>query len=236
MRSLLAAIAVLAGEAVAQTGAYGDFATFVENVHLENYITDGDICEGPFMIQGTACVFSFTTASDTDPWFYSFSSTCDYYYSTGSAANPVTTPIYGNLTMQPIEYLIQGPPWFVLGDDSVQISLGEIDWQCLRNAALVGGLYLEGLPDGSRILLSDDSAFVRTSPGGATSSYGLDQLALPAVWIEGSPSSHVFLKGMPEDTLCRQLSIGTQETVLLSGDLFAEEEGATQGLLGVVSV
>jgi hypothetical protein len=237
MRRSFATPLIFAAGVAAQTGAFSDFATFYGQGILGGYFGDGFVCEGPFWANEAICLYSTSSSGENDPWFYSLTLAAGYYYySQGSASNPQTTPIYGNLTIQPIEFMMQGPPWFVLDADPITFGSDSVDWQSVRNAALNGGLFLEGLPDGTRLLLSADSLLVKTSDAAEPAAYCLDKLSDPVVWIENAAPGIIFLKGLPGDTLRRQLTVGMNGNLYVAGPLLAAEAGEDQGMLGVVAV
>jgi hypothetical protein len=240
--SFIAAILFLNQPLPAQTGHFSDFGCFINKGVTGGYWGDGFVCCGPFHCNGPICIWSASAGSDNDPWFYSLTlGSPFYYYSTGTPTNPVTTPIVGNLTIQPIEFMEQGPPWFNLGADSIQFGPDVIDWQEARDAALTGGLYFSSasplgpLPSGSRIILREDSLLVRISSASPIQHYYLGDLAEHVVWVENGVNERILIKDYSDTWpgLTCPLTIGTIGDVYFAGPL---TYGGPEGLLGVMAV
>jgi hypothetical protein len=206
------------------------FATFLNKGVLGGYYGDGYRFDGPFFCNGPVCLWSNSAAAANDIWFYKFGLASDfYYYSTGSASNPQTSPIVGNLTIQPTARMQMGAPYFELGADSIPFGPDDVNWQDCRDAALSGGLYFDvssalgELPSGSRLILMNDSLFVRT-PVGLVRKFYLEGLANKVVWIDNNATDIIYIKSMPPyvsgSTPVCPTGLSTELTIGMNGDLF----------------
>lgn len=129
----------------------------------------------------------------------------------------------------------QGPPWFELGAEEIPFGPDQVNWTEIRNAAQGGGLYLEEVANGARILLGSDSLYLKETMGGEVQEFCLSTLDEPVVWIENQPDDVVYIKGYPgREGLGRPLMVGMQGSVYLMGpQVYAEGSGAMLGLLAV---
>lgn len=104
-----------------------------------------------------------------------------------------------------------------------------------RSAAQDGGLYLEDVADGARVLLGNDSLYLKESIAGEAQAFCLSTLDEPVVWIENQPDDDLCIKGHPgREGLEGPLMIGTQGSIWPMGPL-AYAEGS-EGMLGLLSV
>jgi hypothetical protein len=210
------------------------FATFLNQEVTGGYYGDGYRFDGPFFCNGAVCLWSGSASSTNDIWFYKFGLAVPYYYySTGSASNPQTTPIYGNLTIQPTQRMQMGAPYFELGADSIPFGPDEVNWQDTRTAAMTGGLWfssasaLGDLPDGTRMILTEDTLMVKTSTAAAVQKFWLGGLTNHVVWIDNDTWDRVYLKTMPpyvsgSDPYCatglsEELTIGMNGDFMVAG-------------------
>jgi len=233
------------------------FATFLNGSVFGGYYGDGYRFDGPFFCNGTVCLWSPSVSSTNDIWFYTFGLAADhYYYSTGSATNPATTPIYGNLTIQPTERMQMGAPYFELGADSIPFGSDHVNWQDCRDAALSGGLYFGvgspygTMPNNSRLILQEDTLLVKRTVGGAVTKYWLGGFANKVVWIDNNASDRIYIKSMPpyvsgDDPYCAtglstELTIGMNGSVFIDGPLQYQNRDVQDPnntiLLGLLSV
>jgi hypothetical protein len=179
---------------------FARFATFLNTSPMGGYYGDGYRFDGPFFCNGPVCVYSGSASSTNDIWFYRFTLASDFYYfSTGSASNPQTSPQVGNLTMQPIERMMLGAPHFELGVDPIPFGPDEVNWQDARDAAQSGGLYFAAgeLPSGTRMIICQDTLFVKTSDVAIEQYFLLDSLENPVVWVNNGAGDILYIKSMP---------------------------------------
>jgi hypothetical protein len=240
--SFIAAAVLLAQIAPAETGSFAYYQFFIDEPMLGGYWGDGFVCSGPFRCNGPICIWSASAGSDNDPWFYSLTlGSPFYYYSTGTPTNPATTPIFGNLTIQPIEFMEQGPPWFNLGAEAIPYGPDSVNWQEARDAALGGGLFfsdtspLGPLPSGTRFLLREDSLFVKTGSAGVVQAFWLGGLPEPVVWVDNGSTDKIYIKDNSDTWpgLTMPLTIGSCGDIFLAGPL---TYGDSMALLGLVTV
>jgi len=190
---------------------FARFSCFQENPGVGGFYDDGYTFDGPFHSNGPLCIYSSSTTHENDPYFYSFNIARPpsgdpgyYYYSQGGAINPTYTPAHLNLEMRPYERLLLGPPYFDLNADSIPYGPDVVAWGNARHAAIAGGLYFAPPPDGigelasgTRMMLRDDTLFVKQSSFAQPDTFLLGDLEQPVVWIENAASDLVYLKGYP---------------------------------------
>jgi hypothetical protein len=101
--------------------------------------------------------------------------------------------------MQPIERMMLGAPHFELGVDPIPFGPDEVNWQDARDAAQSGGLYFASgeLPSGTRMIICQDTLFVKTSDAAAEQYFTLDSLENPVVWIDNGAADILYIKSMP---------------------------------------
>jgi hypothetical protein len=227
---------------------FARFACFLNNPNTGGFYADGYHFDGPFYANGPVWIYSMSASTDNDPWFYSLQLTSAYYEAQGSHFH-ATTPVYGNLTIQPAERMTLGPPYFELNADTIPFGKDEVDWQAARDAAQSGGLYLTTgqAPDGTRFVLSRDTVIWRTFDGGPIYKCWLDTLTNPVVWIENGATDDIYLKSTPQayvtpelyglDTLltigCNGNIYGYGPMVYKSTNMNPEENRAMLGLISV---
>jgi len=111
---------------------FARFAPFLNVPPTNGYYGDGYRFDGPFFANGGVCLFSSDASTTNDIWFYRFSlASPGYWYSTGfgGTAPPYrTSPVYGNLSIQPPERMSMGAPYFELNVDPIAYGPGEVDW------------------------------------------------------------------------------------------------------------
>lgn len=187
---------------------FARFATFLNTPPLGGYYGDGYRFDGPFFANGPVCIWSGSVSSSNDIWFYRLSLASAYYYfSTGTASNPTSVPQIGNLTIQPIERMMMGEPYFELNVDPIPFGPDEVNWEDARDAALAGGLFfgpggLPSLPNGTRLILQGDSLngdtlWVKTGDASPAVPYYIGDLDNRVVWIDNGPADRLYLKSMP---------------------------------------
>jgi len=238
MRKNLAILLTILPVASAETGNFSYFCLFESEPEISGYWFDGSVLGGPYRANGPVCIWSTSESSGKDPWFYSLALASPFYYcSDGVPENPASTPICGNLTIQPIDSMLQGPPWFVLGAEPIPFGPDSVDWQSTRTAAIFEGLYFPpgDLSDGSRLILRGDSLLVKETYSSAAQGYWLGGLEEPVIWIENGPAERIYIRD-DSDTwpgLSMPLTIGSNGSVFLAGPLVCLDGDA---LLGLVSV
>lgn len=232
---------------------FARFATFLNQPPLGGFYGDGYRFDGPFFANGPICMWSGSASSDDDIWFYTFELASDfYYYSTGAASNPQSSPIYANLSVQPDERMVLGEPYWCLGVDPIPFGSGEVNWQDARDAAIAGGLYFPNgaLPSGTRIIIKNDTLIVKTSSVAAEQDFYIGGLANPVVWIDNNAGDQIFIKSMPPyvsgttptspNGLNMGLTIGTNGSIVAFGPLQYYnrdiEDPANDIMLGLLSV
>ncbi|MBD3369211.1 hypothetical protein GF402_02480 [Candidatus Fermentibacteria bacterium] len=229
---------------------FARFACFLDEPNLGGYYADGYHFDGPFYANGPIWIYSVSSTSDNDPWFYSLQLTSSYYCAQSSQAH-ATSPVYGNLTIQPADRMALGAPYFELNADTIPFGKNEVNWQAARDAAQSGGLYLttSEAPDGTRFIISRDTVMWRRFDGGPIYKCWLDTLSNPVVWIENDPTDAVYLKSIPDaatsggatqyglDTL---LTFGTRGTIYGYGPLVYKSQNmdpeVNRAMLGLISV
>ena len=222
------------------------FSVFMNNPSTGGFYGDGYRFDGPFYANGPICVFSSSSGSEFDPFFYSFHLTSDYYiYGQNSGGSHETTPTAGNLEMQPYNRLSMGSPYFELGVDPIPFGPSELNWQGVKNAATSGGLVLNeadgDIENGSRLSLRGDSTLiVRVSAGATPDTFDLADYDNPVVWIENDPNHRVYLNGWETSPMDMALTIGMYGSLYMSGDLMYEnndlEDPTNEQLLGIMTV
>jgi len=216
---------------------FSRFATFLNEPDLSGSYSDGYRFDGPFFANGPVCLYSPSSSSVNDVWFYRFSLASDYYVygPNGSSGSQQTSPQVGNLTVQPIERMLMGAPYFELGVDPIPFGADEVNWQDTRSAAQSGGLYLSAaqIPNNTRMILRGgeygDTLMVKTGPGAAVQKYFLGGLTNRVIWINNAASDKIYLKGYPNysswsdpispDGLREPLTIGCNGSIYASGSL-----------------
>ncbi len=185
---------------------FARFATFLGDPPLNGYYGDGYRFDGPFFANGPVCLWSSSATTTNDIWFYRFSLASDYYiYGTSGPGIQATTPVYGNLTIQPPERMLLGEPYFELGVDPIPFGPDEVNWQDARDAAIAGGLYFGPgvLPSNARLILKGDSLsladtlLVKVNSGAAVQRHVLTGLSNPVIWIDNNAADNIYLKSMP---------------------------------------
>ncbi|MCK4505187.1 MAG: hypothetical protein KAW14_06195 [Candidatus Aegiribacteria sp.] len=179
--------------------------------------------DGPFHTNTSVNIGSATAGRDCDPWFYSLSIVENVYYYVQGGYAATSVPQVGNLWIEPYEKMLMGEPYFSLGVDPIPFGSGEVMWQSAYNAASAGGLMLNGLDNGTRMILRDSTLLVRETNAGPTVSYDLSTLTNPVVWIDNGATETVYLKGFRTDPLTTGLSIpltiGSNGHLVMSGSL-----------------
>lgn len=214
---------------------FAQFSCFQENPGSGGFYDDGYTFDGPFHSNGPLCIFSSSATHEDDPYFYSFniarqpSGSGYYWYSQGGASNPTYVPATGNLEMRPYERLLLGPPYFDLNVDSIPFGPDVVSWGNARQAAIKGGLYFAPPPagigelaSGTRMMLRDDTLFVKQSTVMAPDTFLLSTLEEPVVWIENGDTDNLYLKGVPGNLgdsygLDRPLTIGMNGNLFMYG-------------------
>jgi len=215
---------------------FARFSCFQEHPITDGYYDDGYTFDGPFHANGPLCIWSSSATHENDPYFYSFniarppSGEPGFYYNTpGGAYNKAYAPEVGNLQMRPIERLLIGPPYFDLNVDSIPYGPDVVAWENARHAAIEGGLYFapppEGvgeLANGTRMMLRDDTLFVKQNAFADPDTFLLGSYEQPVVWIENAGTDMVYLKGYPygldqEAGVNMPLTIGMNGNLCMSG-------------------
>lgn len=171
------------------------YAAFLNSAGA-GWFGDGYRFDGPFHCNSVVKLYSATPGRDNDVWFYSFSTTADYYlYGTGVGVKAYE-PQIGDLWIEPYERMVKGEPWFNLGAEEIPFGSDQVNWQGAYNAAQSGGLFLSGLqvPDGTRLLLMRDTLLVKTGEFAPVDTFNLSALDNPVVWINNDPGHSVYLK------------------------------------------
>ncbi len=184
---------------------FSRFATFLNDPPLNGYYGDNYRFDGPFFANGPVCLWSTSSSSANDIWFYRFSLASDYYvYGANSTGSHQTSPQFGNLTVQPFERMVMGAPYFELGVDPIPFGSDEVNWQDARAAALSGGLYFSAaqVPDGSRMIIRGDSLLgdtllLKTTNTAAVQRIFIGDLTNRVIWIDNANTSKVYLKSYP---------------------------------------
>lgn len=220
------------------------YATFL-NGAADGYFGDGYRFDGPFHANSQVMLYSSTPDRDNDPWFYSFSTTEDYYLYGQSSGELAYEPHYKNLYIEPYERMLMGEPYFVLGAEEIPFGSDEVTWEGTYNAALNGGLVLSGLQDSTRMLLLEDTLLVKQSQFALEQRYYLGDLDNPVVWVDNNPNQIVFLKTEeeypPEEHgLPMGLTIGVNGTLAISGPILYNNTDLTDpdnnNMLGLLVV
>jgi hypothetical protein len=233
----MALLGILSCTIAAQEGSFSWFALFLDQLDTGEAFYDGWHLDGPFMANGAVRVVSSTPGRDNVPWFARFTLASDYYLcGWGSTQATVPHPEGGNLWLEPFEAMQQGAPHFVLGATAIPFSPDDVNWQVVRAAAQVSGLYIEAfqIPDGSRILLTPEQFLLRTSCVSPVETFELSDLQEPVVWLDNSAYGAVFLKGQPDGALVSGLTIGTQGNLYIAGPL--EYDTDSEEMLGLLTV
>jgi hypothetical protein len=207
------------------------FATFLNKEVLGGYYGDGYRFDGPFFCNGPVCLWSGSVSAANDIWFYKFGLAADHYhFDQGWGSNDETSPIVGNLTIQPTERMQMGAPYFELGADSIPFGPDDVNWQDCRTAAMSGGLYFDAssalgeLPNNTRLILMNDSLFVKTSSIAAVQKFYLGGLANKVVWIDNNATDRIYIKSMPPyvsgaDPIC-PTGLSSELTIGMNGHLY----------------
>ncbi len=179
--------------------------------------------DGPFHTNTSINIGSITAGREDDPWFYSLSIVeAVYYYVQGGYA-PTSSVQIGNLWIEPYEKMLMGEPYIAFGVDPIPFSSDDVTWQGAFNAANGGGLMLNGLLDGTRMILRDSTLIVKQDSAGVAVQYDLSTLTNPVVWINNNATDKVYLKGVlsvPDTTgLSMALTIGSNGHLVMSGSL-----------------
>ncbi|MFO8183298.1 MAG: hypothetical protein R6U39_03920 [Candidatus Aegiribacteria sp.] len=220
------------------------YATFL-NGAPGGYFGDGYRFDGPFHANSQVMLYSSTPGRDDDPWFYSFSTTEDFYLYGTSSGELAYEPHYKNLYMEPYERMLMGEPYFVLGAEEIPFGSDEVSWEGTYNAASSGGLVLNGLQDGTRMLLLEDTLLVKQSQFAPEERYYLGDLDNPVVWVNNMPTETVYLKTEeeypPEEHgLPMGLTIGVNGTLAISGSILYNNTDLTDpdnnNMLGLLVV
>ncbi len=237
---------------------FSRFATFLNEPPLDGYYGDGYRFDGPFFGNGPVCLWSSSASSTNDIWFYRFSLASDYYiYGTNGSGSHQTSPQCSNLTVQPIERMLMGPPYFELGVDPIPFGPDEVNWQDARDAALSGGLYLNSaqVPTGTRMILRGDTLWgdtllIKTGPTAAVQRIYIGDLSNRVIWIENGASDRIYLKSYPDyspwsdpispEGITQPLTIGCNGSVYTLGPLQYRDRNILDmdntTLLGIVIV
>ncbi|MBN2586428.1 MAG: pilus assembly PilX N-terminal domain-containing protein [Candidatus Fermentibacteraceae bacterium] len=227
------------------------YATFLNKTGA-GYYGDGYRFDGPFHANEVVILSSNTAGRNNDIWFYSFSVAADHYNylipGTGTVVSAYT-PHQANLYIEPYEKMLLGEPYFTLNADTVPFGSDLVGWQGTRSAAQDGGLYLTSsqVPDGTRMILLQDTLLVRTGPSADVDTFDLGILENNVVWINNNVGSTVYLKteehsssrahGLPDDF---PLTIGVMGNLAASGPILYQNIDLTdednKGILGLVVV
>jgi hypothetical protein len=199
------------------------YATFLNNGG-SGYYGDGYRFDGPFHSNTPVIVSSETPDRNNDPHFYSFSVVSDFYYylipGTGTIVQAYE-PHYATLWMEPYERLLLGEPHFTLNADSIPFGSGVVTWQGAYNAAQSGGLVID-IPDGSRMIIKQDTLFVMEVDSGLIAIHDLGHMTNNVLWIDNLAHETVYLKTFPHDPdtmgLSIPLTIGVNGTLAVSGN------------------
>lgn len=229
---------LLASFTRAGTGHFTDFAWFFDSYPADGYFCDGFVSDGPFRANCPVSIWSDSPGRDGDPWFHSLTLASPFYYcSPGGGTNPQTSPQSGNLWIEPYELMSQGAPWFVLDAEPIDFGYGGVNWLEMRSAAIAGGIYLasSAVPNGARMLLAADSAYLKASDTSPVQGFDLAGLSEPVIWIENALSDRIYVKSCPGDSLLMPLSIGTYGSIYAMGPLRVSQ-GGEGGLLGLMSL
>ena len=223
-------------ETVLMPENFARFACFQEHPTVPvggggGWYGDGYTFDGPFHSNGPFCIWSDSPTHDNDPYFYSLniarqpSGQGFYYNSEGSPTGVTYVPEVGDLQLQPIDRLLLGPPYFDLNVDSIPFGPAEVAWGNAREAAIDGGLYFAPFPagvgdlaSGTRMLIKEDTLFVREDSLGATATYILSALDEPVVWIENGNNDDIFLRGFPDTTIASGVNFPV--TIGMNGNLY----------------
>jgi hypothetical protein len=232
MKLVLLTLVLFVSLVAAESGSYAYYCYFLSDPQLTSCYWDGFVSQGPFRANGPVVLLSSTPGRDNDPWFYSFTLSSDYYvYGFGSPGIHCTSPQFGDLWIEPYEFMQQGSPWFVLGAEPLPFGADNVDWQTIRDEGMSNGLFLN-LPDGARIILRDSVLSVMETAFGNETVYQLSELNSPAVWINNSPTDRVHIRGNEDSPFTEQLTIGGYGDFYLSGELLSEGDG----MVGIVSI
>lgn len=195
---------------------FARFACFLDNPNTNGYYGDGYRFDGPFHANGPICIYSSSSGSTNDPYFYSLNLTCGYYYYGTAPGTQATTPEYGYLQIQPYEKMLMGEPYFDLNADTIDFGPDNIIWQTIPNKASSGGLELSSLdcPTGTRLLIKNDSLFTR-KPNGFENVYVMSAYTNPVVWIDNGNSDDIYIKEYPGAG-----GVGMPLTIGCNGDIF----------------
>lgn len=219
-------------ETVLMPENFARFACFQEHPTVPGgFYGDGYVFDGPFHSNGPFCIWSESAGHANDPYFYSLniarqpSGQGFYYHSTGSATDVTYTPENGDLQLQPIDRLLLGPPYFNLNADSIAFGPTVVAWGNAREAAIDGGLYfappptgIGDLPSGTRMMIHEDTLFVKENPVAQPDTFLLSALEEPVVWIENGSTDDIYLRGAPDSSGYSGASFPV--TIGMNGDLF----------------
>jgi len=178
---------------------FARFACFLNNPNTDDYYGDGYRFDGPFHANGPICIYSSSSGTSNDPYFYSLNLTCGYYYYGTDPGTQATTPEYGYLQIQPIQKMLLGEPYFDLSAEEIDFGPDEVNWESIPSHASSGGLTLSSIqaPSGTRILITNDTLLVRKTNGGIVSTYDMSTYAKPVVWIDNGTNDRIYVKEYP---------------------------------------
>ena len=226
---------------------FATYATFLNNSG-GGYFGDGYRFDGPFHSNTVVQLSSATVGRDQDPWFYSLSVAADHYLyriPNSGVTQWATEPHYANLFIEPYEKMLMGEPYFTLNADVIPFNSSVVGWQGAFNAANSGGLMLNGLQDGTRMILLNDTLLVLENAAAAVSKYCILDLAEPVVWVNNGNLETVYLKTEEEDPLRNHglpdtlgLTIGVNGNLSVSGPILYKNidllDDDNKGMLGIL--
>ena len=237
---------------------FSKFSCFQNLGFASGYYGDGYRFDGPFHSNGPINIWSGSVGSLNDPYFYSLSIARrtggdGYYYGQSQAGGTLTDqPVIGALTIQPIDRMLMGPPFFDMHADSIPYGSSEVNWEPVENAAKNGGLYFgpdvagpTALPDGARLMINNDTLMVRRNAGPAVEEYILSDLAIPVVWIDNGNTDRIYLRELapgsdPSNGLDGSYTIGMMGDLYISGSLTYQDTDImnpnNDDMLGLITV
>ncbi|MBD3277302.1 MAG: hypothetical protein GF388_03295 [Candidatus Aegiribacteria sp.] len=211
---------------------FSRFSCFQNLGFASGYYDDGYRFDGPFHSNGPINIWSGSVGSLNDPYFYSLSIARrtggdGYYYGQSQGGGTLTDqPAIGALTIQPIDRMLMGPPFFDMHADSIPYGSSEVNWEPVENAAKNGGLYFgpeapgpSELPDGARLMIANDKLLVKRNSTAAVEEYILSDLANPVVWIDNGPNERVYLRQLAPDSI-PSTGLEGAYTIGMMGDLY----------------
>jgi len=236
---LLMLLPVMAVSVFADSGSYSDFQFLID----ENAaFGDGRVMNGPVRSNGVLFIYSLTPGRDNDPWFYSLTTALDSIYTTLPdtflmISSTLPHPPETYLWVEPYELMCEGPPWFILGADSIPFGSGNVNWQSTYYAALENGLFFAPMVSGTRVILESDSIHLRETFEGPVLSYCISDLSEPVVWIDNAPGDDIYIRSIPPDSgsgITVPVTLGCGGSVYIMGDILYEP--LSGGMLGLITV